>query len=175
MSNSPSPLERVLSRLEGVQWCNGYVMARCPGHDDREPSLSVSEGDDGRALVHCFAGCSFEEIIAAAGLTAKDAFPEEPPSGPRRGGEFTPSENGRYVDTPAGCTLREYAEHKRLPVGFLREQHASEIPHYNGGPAVKMDYLDAEGAEVLCVRYRVSLDCKPKIKTRRGDKLCPGG
>ena len=33
---------------------DGYIAA-CPAHDDEHPSLSVSEGDDGRILVHCFA------------------------------------------------------------------------------------------------------------------------
>jgi hypothetical protein len=51
--------------------------ARCPaaGHDDRVASLSIGIGDDGRALLHCQAGCSTEEILAAMGLTMKDLFP----------------------------------------------------------------------------------------------------
>jgi putative DNA primase/helicase len=40
-------------------------MARCPGHPDRNPSLSISVGQDGRTLVHCFAGCSQEDVIEA--------------------------------------------------------------------------------------------------------------
>src|SRR5438094_550718 len=32
-------------------------MARCPAHDDREPSLSIREGDHGKVLVCCHAGC----------------------------------------------------------------------------------------------------------------------
>jgi putative DNA primase/helicase len=39
--------------------------ARCPAHRDRNPSLSVSDGPDGRLLVHCHAGCSQEAVIAA--------------------------------------------------------------------------------------------------------------
>jgi AAA domain len=31
--------------------------ARCPFHDDTSPSLSISNGEDGRVLVHCHAGC----------------------------------------------------------------------------------------------------------------------
>jgi DNA primase len=38
---------------------------RCPAHDDRTPSLSVSEGPDGRLLTHCFAGCSPERVWRA--------------------------------------------------------------------------------------------------------------
>lgn len=41
-------------------------MLRCPAHDDRRASLSWRLGADGRALLHDFGGCSFDEILAAA-------------------------------------------------------------------------------------------------------------
>lgn len=47
---------------------NGYIDV-CPAHEDRTPSLSISEGKDGKILLHCFAGCGFDEIIGAAGLS----------------------------------------------------------------------------------------------------------
>lgn len=40
----------------------------CPAHHDRKPSLSIGIGKDGQLLLHCFAGCSFTEVVAAAGL-----------------------------------------------------------------------------------------------------------
>jgi DNA primase len=40
-------------------------MARCPAHDDREPSLAIRDRDDGTVLVYCHAGCSQERVIAA--------------------------------------------------------------------------------------------------------------
>jgi len=43
----------------------GSWMARCPAHDDRKPSLSIRDGDDGRVLVRCHAGCEQERVIAA--------------------------------------------------------------------------------------------------------------
>lgn len=46
---------------------NGYIDI-CPAHQDRSPSLSISEGEDGKILLHCFAGCSFDEILGSAGL-----------------------------------------------------------------------------------------------------------
>ena len=48
--------------------------ARCPAHDDRKPSLSISEGEDGRILLKCHAGCSTEQIVGAIGLTLGDLF-----------------------------------------------------------------------------------------------------
>lgn len=41
--------------------------------------MSVRELDDGRVLVHDFAGCSVEEVLKAAGCTFDDLFPPKPP------------------------------------------------------------------------------------------------
>lgn len=61
-------------------------MAKCPGHEDRTASLSIRKLDDGRVLVHCFAGCSVEEVPSAAGLTFDALYPEKPikPGKPER-------------------------------------------------------------------------------------------
>jgi 5S rRNA maturation endonuclease (ribonuclease M5) len=48
----------------------------CPAHDDHRPSLSVAEGDDGRVLLKCHAGCVPEDIVAALGLSMSDLFDE---------------------------------------------------------------------------------------------------
>lgn len=58
----------VLGRLEGVRKSGDGWAARCPAHDDRNASLSVTEGDGGRVLLHCHAGCSFESIAEAVGM-----------------------------------------------------------------------------------------------------------
>jgi hypothetical protein len=69
-------LFNILSRLEGVKRCGNGWQAHCPAHDDRKQSLHVSEGKDGRVLVHCHAGCSVDDVCAAVGLGTKDLFPE---------------------------------------------------------------------------------------------------
>jgi hypothetical protein len=51
--------------------------ALCPAHDDRHPSLHVAEGDDGRALLICYAGCSTEQILDALALRWQDLFEDE--------------------------------------------------------------------------------------------------
>src|SRR5262249_25779904 len=67
--------EAFLSRLEGVrERSHDNWVARCPAHDDKFPSLSIREGDDGRVLVHCFAGCTVDEITGALGLRISDLF-----------------------------------------------------------------------------------------------------
>ena len=71
-----NPVAEVLSRLQNVKEHNGYFMAVCPSHPDNNPSLSISEGDDGRALIKCFAGCAAKDIVEAIGLNMSDLFVE---------------------------------------------------------------------------------------------------
>jgi len=47
-------------RKTGADW-----MARCPAHDDCEPSLSIRDADDGKVLVRCHAGCDQVAVIEA--------------------------------------------------------------------------------------------------------------
>ena len=71
--------DALVARVDRVRRVgDGRWVARCPSHDDRSPSLSIRELDDGRTLVHCFAGCGVEAVLAAIGLTMEDLFPERP-------------------------------------------------------------------------------------------------
>ena len=71
-----SPIDLVLSLLPSrpKRSSGGYVV-KCPAHDDRSPSLSISTGRDGRVLLKCFAGCSTESVLDALGLNWRDLFP----------------------------------------------------------------------------------------------------
>ena len=64
-----------ISRLDNVKKSGKQYSARCPAHDDTHNSLAVTEGRDGKILVHCHAGCSVQEITSAMGLTTKELFP----------------------------------------------------------------------------------------------------
>jgi hypothetical protein len=65
----------LLDRLEKVrQTAPGRWIARCPAHEDRAPSLSIREVDDGRVLVHDFGGCEVGDVLAAVGLSLSDLF-----------------------------------------------------------------------------------------------------
>ena len=70
-------LHQIAERLDRVTWRghDGFT-ARCPAHEDRDPSLSADLGDDGRVLLRCHAGCTTEAVVAAAGVTFADLFPE---------------------------------------------------------------------------------------------------
>lgn len=76
-----------LSRLENVEGAHGRWRARCPAHDDKNPSMSIGLSDDGKILVNCFRGCSAEQITSAMGLTLSDLYlypPKQASSGPTR-------------------------------------------------------------------------------------------
>lgn len=49
--------ETVAKALGGKRSGKGW-MAPCVAHDDRDPSLSISDGDNGGLVVHCHAGCT---------------------------------------------------------------------------------------------------------------------
>ena len=70
--------EALLSGLEKVKQTRpDSWLACCPAHEDRQASLAIRELDDGRVLVHCFAGCSVHEVLSAAGLEMDALFPEK--------------------------------------------------------------------------------------------------
>ncbi len=70
-------VDTFLSALDGVKRTGpGRWLAKCPAHDDKRASLAVRELDDGRVLVHCFAGCDTENVLAAVGLTFDALYPE---------------------------------------------------------------------------------------------------
>lgn len=72
-------IDAILSRLEKVKRTGrGSWLACCPAHEDRTPSLTLREADDGRILVHCFGGCSFESISSAVGVELDAWFPKKP-------------------------------------------------------------------------------------------------
>jgi hypothetical protein len=80
------PATDLLSRLQGVRPAGtGRWTARCPAHADRSPSLSVTEVESGKILVHCFAECPVEAVLAAVGLEMDALFPpKDAASGPTK-------------------------------------------------------------------------------------------
>lgn len=128
------PVERVLETLKVAAGPDGKgeYLAFCPAHDDRNtPNLRVREAEDGRVLLHCFAGCGQDEVLAALtekGIGKTDLFANGG-AGERGEGDAT------LRDRAHACTLATYAEAKGLPAEFLQALGLSDT-HYMGKRAV---------------------------------------
>ncbi len=108
----------LLQRLGKVKRTGqGRWMACCPAHLDKSASLSIRELDDGRVLVHCFAGCDVQEVLGAVGLTFDALFPEKE------------IEHGKPERRPfaAADALRCIAQEAQLVYLCARTVHAGEI------------------------------------------------
>lgn len=164
--------DRVLERAEGVREAGSGWLVRCPlpdhgrGRGDRNPSVSVSEGD-GRVLVNCKAGCETEAIVATWSLSMSDLF--EGRSGHRgvvAGGrermfEYTLGENAATLQR---CTLAGYAEAKRLPVEFLKKLGIRDAK-YQCSEALRIPYYSPDGSE-RAVRFRLALEKSGEVDLR---------
>lgn len=74
-----SAADMLLSRLQRVKRTGpGKWSASCPTREDKSPSLSVRELDDGTVLLHDFGGDSVEAILGAVGLSFADLYPDKP-------------------------------------------------------------------------------------------------
>ena len=84
-------VDALLPRLDGVRRTGAdRWIARCPAHGDRAPSLSIRELGDGRVLMHCFAGCAIEDLLASIELGMESLFP------PRTIGDHVRRERSPY-------------------------------------------------------------------------------
>jgi putative DNA primase/helicase len=70
--NTDIATERLSQHFGRLRRCGRGWTALCPAHQDRAPSLSIAIGDNGKLLLHCHAGCTFREILEAAGVCADD-------------------------------------------------------------------------------------------------------
>ena len=71
-------VQTVLDKLNGVRRTGSGWQARCPcRNDDENPSLSIGQGQDGRALLNCHrgAGCNVVEICESIGMKVTELYP----------------------------------------------------------------------------------------------------
>ncbi len=160
------PIERVLGALSGVRRTKeGHWMARCPSHDDRKASLSVTEAHDGKVLLKCFTGCKNGDVVAAAGLEMRDLFPARSDGAPyvRRepsaAAATTPPleakpDRNRARSPSRNATLVELAAAKQIPVDFLGSLGVTD-----GRRGIEIPYVDA-GGELLGTKRRTALAAK---------------
>jgi DNA primase len=137
-------------------------MARCPAHEDRAPSLSISSGRDGKVLVRCHAGCDQHDVIAilrgrglwettgrALGRFARkrqDRVPDEPDADALKRSEaaFALWQESRPVGgTPVATYLRSRG--LDLPASPTLRFHAG-LKHPSGGVWLAMVGLVTRGS-----------------------------
>jgi hypothetical protein len=71
-------MHSILSHFNKVRATSksGSYNCLCPAHDDSSASLSIKICEDGRVLIHCFAGCDIQNILGAVGLSLDDIVPQ---------------------------------------------------------------------------------------------------
>ena len=113
------PAKRFVDRLKKVrERADGSWVALCPSHPDKTRSLSVRVGDQA-VVLNCFAGCSVEEIVSAAGLKLQDLYPP-PLTGDRPIRRFPPfpvkdfAIHSRTALTAIGLALHDLAAGRPL-------------------------------------------------------------
>ena len=113
MSATTDPVQLVLSLVKGCKQERDGFVSLCPAHDDRRPSLAITQSDHGHCLLHCRAGCDTKDIVQGLGLTmsdlmAKDGATHQQPPARRESPTFESAKDG----AAAYCKqLGKYAAH----------------------------------------------------------------
>src|SRR5262245_46579746 len=76
-----TPFKEVTSRLQAKHLGKGIWQTKCPVCNDTR--LAIAEGEAGRAMLFCTAGCNHEKVLAALDMTESGLFPQSkcPPKG----------------------------------------------------------------------------------------------
>jgi hypothetical protein len=128
---------------------SGWV-ALCPHHEldgqKHSPSLSVKMGQDGRILVHCFANCPPERVVAALGLRMSDLMP------PRHSVVVT---SNRVVGAPAkrGSESTESSDGKAF--ASAEDAITALARQFRCEPTHKWTYQNASGETIA---YAIRFD-----------------
>ena len=121
---------------------SGGFMAQCPAHEDRQPSLSISTGKDGRALVYCHAGCGIRDILDTLGIDPQALFADYDPAR-ESSGNLIHVRAWREKKAPAPKPPKDTTRHKTAHWDYQ---------HPNGTPAariVRYDLVDKATGEVV--------------------------
>lgn len=109
-----TPIQKFLEALERTngeaarKGGNGWI-ARCPAHDDKNPSLSIGVGQDGRVLLKCHANCSSESICESMGCKMSDLFDGSNGQVANRNNNRADSCTSPHASTPS-ATLKSQAK-----------------------------------------------------------------
>lgn len=147
----PSPIELVLAKLSDAKPNGSGWKACCPAHEDRSPSLSINEGDDGRVLLKCFAGCLNEAIVEALGIEQRDLFREcsSPSNGKVRRSTTKPTAKPSSNDKAKGDDKPKGKPFATAPAAVAALCRTMKPTH--GSPVGQWTYHDAAGKPVALV------------------------
>ena len=184
-----APLDTILSHLENAKPYGRGYMAKCPAHEDRSASLSIAENEKGNAMVHCFAGCTARDIVAALGLHMGDLF-AQPLTAPERKQRATKAtlkglcgESLRVVcaASPIGPALND-EDMTRLRAAVFRLRAALSLQGLQGATEIRkiaeygdrilvgecLDEIDSESLTdcVEWVSWLIAAETKPGVAAR---------
>lgn len=160
MTHSPisAVLDRLVARgLEPFKSGEGYS-CRCPAHEDRSPSLSIGQGDDGRVLLTCHAGCRLDAVLAAMALEPCDLFSVATSHSPPRPAPRRAASKPKQTFPTAEAAVADTARSR-------------------GEPLAKWEYHDADGGIVGIVARWTTPNGKtflPFSLTAAGTWVCEG-
>ena len=80
-------INNLLDKLPDASRSGAGWKARCPAHDDRNPSLSIHEAENGNVLLKCHAGCTTPAVVRAIGLKMADLMAGDSLPPPRNRGD----------------------------------------------------------------------------------------
>jgi hypothetical protein len=146
MNGAEITMERLSRHFRRLRRSGDGWVGLCPHHNDRSPSLSVGIGNNGRLLLKCFVGCSFAEIIKAAGLCADDlggltAPPRQSPEELRARARHIWEETRPIAGTVAEAYLRNRGIEIVVPALRFSRLRSTELPEL-AFPAVVADPVD---------------------------------
>jgi putative DNA primase/helicase len=153
----------------------------CPAHEDATGSLSVDLGRDGKILIHCFAGCSLDEVLRQLGMENKDLFPSQGndtggapnlPNSKRSGESPANKPKKKYEHVKADLRLEQLAHYVQIPKQELEKWGCREEEDDYYGRYVRIQCYDLNKKEYAIQRMRLRLKPRdgknPKFKMRKG-------
>ena len=145
----------ILAKFPDAEKSGDGWAAKCPAHDDDSPSLSISEGDDGRTLLRCHVGCSVEKIVAEIGLKMSDLFADNGHA--KRNGSPAKSIPAFNWQTCIDAFTDEHAQRlaawRGLSVEFVRWLHGQGIVGIFDGKTAFANHGD--GGKVVSCHVRL--------------------
>ncbi|MEI7670044.1 MAG: toprim domain-containing protein [Pseudomonadota bacterium] len=83
-----SHAEEIARSLKKAKQFGKVWVACCPAHNDSNPSLQLSDGNNGQLLLHCFTGCDWQDVMTALKLGKNYTPTASKPSKPPKAGDF---------------------------------------------------------------------------------------